>query len=90
MTSLFSPEDPHLFQPLIDSLLNDDPYFCLADFASYAHMQEQAARTYLEGDSWSKKAILNVSRVGQFSSDRTIRQYADEIWNICPVELPPP
>ena len=89
-SGFFSPEDPHLFQPLIDSLLNDDPYFCLADFASYAHMQEQAARTYLEGDSWSKKAILNVSRVGQFSSDRTIRQYADEIWNICPVELPPP
>src|SRR6516225_968099 len=81
-SGFFSPEDPHLFQPLIDSLLNDDPYFCLADFASYAHMQEQAARTYLEGDSWSKKAILNVSRVGQFSSDRTIRQYADEIWNI--------
>jgi len=88
-SGFFSPEDPRLFQPLIDSLLNEDPYFCLADFASYARTQEQAARAYLDGDGWAKKAILNVSRVGQFSSDRTIRQYADEIWNICPVELPP-
>jgi starch phosphorylase len=88
-SGFFSPEDPRLFQPLIDSLLNDDPYFCLADFASYAQTQEQAARAYLDGDGWAKKAILNVSRVGQFSSDRTIRQYADEIWNICPVELSP-
>jgi starch phosphorylase len=88
-SGFFSPEDRGVFQPLIDSLLDSDPYFCLVDFASYARAQEQVARAYLDGNGWVRKSILNVARVGRFSSDRTIRQYAEEIWKISPVELPP-
>jgi len=83
----FSPDDCSLFRPLVDSLLSDDPYFCLADFASYADTQERLARAYLDSRGWAKMAIQNVSRVGGFSSDRTIRQYAEEIWKISPVTL---
>jgi len=88
-SGLFSPEEPALFQPLLDSLLNEDPYFCLADFASYAHTQEEVARAYLNSHRWGQQAIYNVARVGRFSSDRTIREYAEEIWNVAPVELSP-
>ncbi len=88
-SGLFCPEEPGLFQPLLDSLLNEDPYFCLADFASYARTQEEVARAYLDGRRWGQQAIYNVARVGCFSSDRTIRQYAEDIWNVSPVELAP-
>jgi starch phosphorylase len=85
----FSPDDRSIFRPLVDSLLSDDPYFCLADFASYAETQERLARAYLDSHGWARMAIQNVSHVGGFSSDRTIRQYAEEIWKISPVTLSP-
>ena len=88
-SGMFSSEEPALFQPLLDSLLNEDPYFCLADFASYAHTQEEVARAYLNGHRWGQQAIYNVARVGRFSSDRTISEYAEGIWNVAPVELSP-
>jgi starch phosphorylase len=86
-SGFFSPEDRSLFKPLVSSLLDQDPYFCLADFGSYAQAQQQVAQQYLDADGWARKAILNVSRVGRFSSDRTIRQYAQEIWGISPVQF---
>jgi starch phosphorylase len=88
-TGFFSPEDKHLFKPLVDSLLDEDRYLVLADFPSYMAKQEVVVRAYLDADAWARKCIINVARAGIFSSDRTITQYAEEIWNIqrTPVEL---
>jgi starch phosphorylase len=84
-SGFFSPEDKHLFQPLVDSLLYEDRYLVLADFEAYARAQEEATRAYLDPKRWWKSAILNVARMGFFSSDRTIREYAKDIWGIVPV-----
>jgi len=84
-SGFFSPEDRHLFSPLVDSLLDEDPYLCLADFPSYARAREEMTRAYPDQASWAKKALLNIARVGRFSSDRTISEYASEIWKINPV-----
>jgi starch phosphorylase len=81
-TGFFSPEDKNLFKPLVDSLLEEDRYLVLADFASYAAKQEEVARAYQDKETWMRKAILNVAHGGIFSSDRTITQYAEEIWRI--------
>jgi len=86
-SGLFAPEEPNLFMPLLDSLLVDDPFMVLADYAAYIQCQEQVGRTYMDLDRWTTMAILNTARVGQFSSDRTIQQYADEIWRVQPVPV---
>jgi starch phosphorylase len=84
----FSPGQPRMFQPVVDSLLNGgDPYLCLADFASYLQAQEEVSRAYRDDERWTRMAILNVARTGRFSSDRTIQQYADEIWGVSPVKV---
>ena len=86
-SGFFSPEDPHVFKPLVDSLLNEDPYLVLADFAAYVEAQESVAKRYCNPAAWWRSAIVNVARMGFFSSDRTIRAYAKEIWGI--ESLPP-
>jgi len=86
-SGFFSPEDRHLFSPLVNSLLDEDPYLCLADFASYSRAREQITRAYLDQPSWARRALLNIARAGRFSSDRTIGEYAREIWNISPVAM---
>jgi glycogen phosphorylase len=84
----FSPGQPRLFQPVVDSLLNGgDPYLVLADFASYTACQEQVSKAYQDEDRWTRMAILNVARSGKFSSDRTIREYAEDIWKVTPVKV---
>jgi len=84
----FSPGEPGLFRPLVDSLLaGGDHYFLLADYASYVACQEKVARTYRDQAAWTRMSILNVAHMGKFSSDRTIRQYADEVWGITPVTV---
>ncbi len=83
----FSPEDKELFKPLVDSLLEEDRYLVLADFDAYVKAQAMITETYLKPDDWTRKAILNVARVGWFSSDRTIREYAKDIWGIESVPL---
>jgi len=84
----FSPGEPGLFRPLVDSLLaGGDHYFLLADYASYVACQEKVARTYRDQAAWTRMSILNVAHMGKFSSDRTIRQYADEVWGITPVAV---
>jgi starch phosphorylase len=84
----FSPGQPRLFQPVVDSLLNGgDPYLCLADFGAYVQAQEDVSRAYLDPERWTRMAILNVARTGKFSSDRTIQQYAEEIWGVSPVKV---
>lgn len=86
-SGFFSPEDKDLFRPLVNSLLEEDRYFVLADFAAYVEAQEKVAAAYGDPEAWAKSAILNVARVGRFSSDRTIRQYAEEIWKVQPVRV---
>src|SRR5512133_2242065 len=82
----FSPGEPALFRPIVDSLLNGgDPYLVLADFAAYCAIQDEVEKAYRDPDRWTKMAILNVARSGKFSSDRTIREYAEQIWRISPV-----
>ena len=84
----FSPGQPHLFQPIVDSLLDGgDPYLCLADFASYEQAQRQVSAAYLDVERWTRMAILNVARMGRFSSDRSIQEYADRIWRVTPVKV---
>jgi len=81
----FSPGAPDLFQPIIAALLdNGDNYMLLADFASYQAAQEKVSRLYLDSDEWLRRSIINTAGVGRFSSDRTIREYAGEIWGVAP------
>ncbi|WP_242340443.1 MULTISPECIES: glycogen/starch/alpha-glucan phosphorylase [Anaeromyxobacter] len=85
-SGVFSPGEPALFRPVVDSLLNGgDPYLVLADFAAYCACQEEVERAYRDPEGWTRMAILNVARTGKFSSDRTIRDYAEQIWKIAPV-----
>ena len=78
----FCPSEPGLFRPIFESLLYNDEYFHLADLPSYISAQREAAREYLQPETWARKAVLNVARSGKFSSDRTIREYAQGIWGI--------
>ncbi|URA09433.1 glycogen/starch/alpha-glucan phosphorylase [Thermospira aquatica] len=73
-------EDPNLFKPIVDNLLYSDPYLCLADFQLYADCQKKVSEAYLDTFAWTKKSILNVARIGKFSSDRTIIEYNKDIW----------
>ncbi|MEW6185802.1 MAG: glycogen/starch/alpha-glucan phosphorylase [Thermodesulfobacteriota bacterium] len=86
-SGFFSPEDPDLFRPLTEDLLNHDPYMVLADYRSYCQAQEQVEWVFRDQDLWTQKSILTVSRMGYFSSDRSIRQYSEQIWNILPVSI---
>jgi glycogen phosphorylase len=82
----FTPGDPHALQPLVNNLLQGgDPYMVLADFAAYQAAQRKIDAAYRNQKEWQRMAILNTARMGTFSSDRTIRQYAEEIWKIKPV-----
>ncbi|QTA81347.1 Glycogen phosphorylase [Desulfonema limicola] len=85
--NFFSPEDHDLFMPLIDNLLNQDPYLVLADFESYHQAQNQVNELYQNQDEWTRKAILNVARIGKFSSDRTISEYNNDIWKVSPLKI---
>ena len=84
----YAPYDPELFRPLYNSLLNTlstdkaDRYFILKDFKSYAEAQKRVEAAYRDEANWAKSAILNIASSGKFTSDRTIQQYVDEIWNL--------
>ncbi len=85
----FSPEDKHLFDPIIHALLHENDYFMvLADYESYVKEQERVERLFKNQDEWTRKAIINVAKVGKFSSDRTIKDYNDEIWHSEYVTMP--
>ena len=69
--------------PLVDSLMDQyDPYLLLLDFESYIHCQKRVNEAFLDPENWTRMAILNVARMGKFSTDRTIKQYSEEIWGI--------
>jgi len=78
----FCPEEPGIFQQILTNLIYADHYLICADFDSYCAMQETVGKLYLDKESWTKKSIMNVAKSGRFSSDRAIRQYADNIWRI--------
>jgi glycogen phosphorylase len=83
---LFCPREPGLFRPIAEKLLSGgERYFHLADFGAYVKTKEQALHDYHDHENWSRRAILNIARSGKFSSDRTIREYARDIWNLKPV-----
>jgi starch phosphorylase len=83
----FSPDAPHLFRPVFDSLTGyGDQFLLLADYASYLACQERVDALYLNPEEWSRRAILNVAGMGMFSSDRTIQEYAKNVWNVKPVQ----
>ncbi|HMM44512.1 MAG TPA: glycogen/starch/alpha-glucan phosphorylase [Candidatus Macondimonas sp.] len=83
----FSRGDRNLFRPLIDNLLHHDPFFVLADFAAYLACQDQVDMAYRDRDGWNRMAILNTARAGVFSSDRSIREYQQEIWKVPSVPI---
>jgi glycogen phosphorylase len=85
---VFSPGAPGLFHPIVDSLLaGGDHFVVLADYAGYVECQERVARAFEDREGWARMSIDNVAHMGKFSSDRTIRQYAEEIWGVSPVKI---
>jgi starch phosphorylase len=79
--------DKKLFSPIVDNLLWQDPYFLLADYQSYVDCQDQVSALWSNKQAWTRKSILNVARVGKFSSDRSIGEYCEQIWNVKPVHV---
>ena len=84
---VFSHGDRALFRPLINSLLHRDEYMVLADYAAYVECQDRVSQAYMDRDKWVRMAILNVARMGKFSSDRSIREYCEHIWKAKPVSI---
>jgi len=84
-SNLFCRDEPDLFAWIYRMLMDgSDSYLHLADFAAYLNVQEQATRAFENPSAWARMAILNVARMGKFSSDRAIREYARDIWDISP------
>ena len=85
-SGFFSPEDRRLFEPIVASLLDQgDYYMLLADYRSYVTAQQEVSRAYQNSEEWARRSILNTARMGRFSSDRAVSQYAERIWNVEPV-----
>jgi starch phosphorylase len=80
----FSPEDHNLFRDISNNLVNNDTYMLLADYESYIKVQQKISDTYLDPSKWMEMVILNIAASGKFSSDRTITDYAKEIWGCEP------
>ena len=86
-SGFFSHGDTKLFEPLIHSLIYRDEYMVFADYMSYINCQDEVSQAYRDQEEWSRRSILTVSRMGKFSSDRSIRQYCEAIWKIKPVHI---
>jgi glycogen phosphorylase len=85
----FSKHEPGVFAPLYDTLLGKgDFYMHLADLTSYAEAHQRLAKLYADPQGWVRKAVLNVAGSGKFSSDRTIAEYAADIWKVKPCPVP--
>ena len=88
--NFFSMSNANLFRPIYDNLVHQDNYLLMADFDAYSACQKIISSDFKNQDLWTKKSILNVARIGKFSSDRTIQEYAEQIWNVKPVEVKNP
>jgi starch phosphorylase len=88
-SGLFSHGDHELFRPLVDDLLNHDPFLVIRDFQSYLECQQEVSRCFVDTARWTRMSILNVARIGRFSADRAIREYCDDIWKVQPLEVGP-
>jgi starch phosphorylase len=86
-SGLFSNGDRDLFKPLVESLLSRDDYMLLADYRVYVDCQDRVSRAYRDRKNWTRMSILNVARMGYFSSDRSIREYCRKIWHAEPVPV---
>ncbi|ATZ12993.1 glycogen phosphorylase [Erwinia amylovora] len=87
-TGVFSPQEPGRYRNIFDSLVNlGDHYQLLADYRSYVDTQDKVDKLYRNQEAWTRCALHNIANMGYFSSDRTIKEYADEIWGIEPVQL---
>jgi starch phosphorylase len=84
----FNKSEAGIFKSIVDGLLGTDYYCLFADYQAYIDEQDKVSRLYRNTEEWTKKAILNVARVGKFSSDRSIREYAEKIWKVEPVKIP--
>jgi starch phosphorylase len=83
----FSRGDKGLFEPLVNSLLGSDEYMLMADYQSYIDCQDRVSEAYKDQEAWTRMSILNVARMGKFSSDRSIRDYCADIWKTWPVKV---
>ena len=86
-SDFFNKNEPGIFKSIFDSLLGVDYYCLLADYQAYIDAQDKVSKLYLNQEEWTKKAIFNVARVGKFSSDRSIKEYAEKIWKVEPVKI---
>ncbi|MEA9390935.1 glycogen phosphorylase [Acerihabitans sp. TG2] len=87
-SGVFSPIDANRYRNLFDTLVNfGDHYQLLADYRSYIDTQDKVDKLYRQPDEWARRCVLNIASMGYFSSDRTIQEYADEIWHVKPVKL---
>jgi starch phosphorylase len=78
-----SPKEPQLFAPIVKALLDQgDFYMLLADYRSYVDKQEEVGRVFQDKADWARRSILNTAHMGRFSSDRSVREYANRIWNV--------
>lgn len=81
-SGMFSPDDRGRFRPIVENLIHYDPFLVLADFRSYASCQRTVEKAYRDPVEWTHKSILNVAQMGRFSSDRSIENYARDIWKV--------
>jgi starch phosphorylase len=83
----FSRGDTEVFRPLVDNLMRSDPFLVLADYAAYVACQEKVSAAWQDQEQWTRMSILNTARSGKFSSDRSVREYCEEIWKVRPVTV---
>jgi glycogen phosphorylase len=88
-SGFFADGDRELFRPLVESLLYRDDYMLFADYQAYIDCQRKVSEAYRDQTNWTRMSILNSARVGRFSSDRSIREYCRDIWNVSPLVTPP-
>jgi len=86
-SGFFSHGDRNLFKPLLDTLMYRDEYMLMADYQSYVECQDRVSEVYRNQEQWTRMAILNMARMGKFSSDRSIRDYCNDFWQISPISI---
>jgi starch phosphorylase len=81
----FNPKDPSLYHGLVHNLLETDWFMVLADYAAYIRRQDEVDEVYRDPHDWTRRSILNTARMGKFSSDRAVLEYAKDIWKTKPL-----